>query len=199
MASMQYDVWAVTPATDDAYYRANASIAGAGALTLLQSTVGPNGYGYKLVITSAGDDTGITFTVTGIKVGDLTNTVVSETITGGNAGGVNSSNYYARVDSITASGASAGNVKIGTTGSLALPRCRIKGLYYVATASAGTIKFNTNGLSSNLRLQLNTPALATATNSLYMAAEGILTTLGGQTDYCVVTLTNVTYCTIICG
>lgn len=199
MASMQYDVWAVTPATDDAYYRANASIAGAGALTLLQSTVGPNGYGYKLVITSAGDDTGITFTVTGIKVGDLTNTVVSETITGGNAGGVNSTNYYARVDSITASGASAGNVKIGTTGSLALPRCRIKGLYYVGTASAGSIKFNTNGLTSNLRLQVNTPASATAVNSLYMAAEGILTTLGGQTDYCVVTLTNVTYCTIICG
>ena len=71
MASMQYDVWAVTPATDDAYYRANASIAGAGALTLLQSIVGPNGYGYKLVITSAGNDTGITFTVTGIVVGDL--------------------------------------------------------------------------------------------------------------------------------
>jgi hypothetical protein len=196
---MQYDVWAVTPATDDAYYRANASIAGAGALTLLQSTVGPNGYGYKLVITSAGDDTGITFTIRGVLVGDLTSTVVSETLTGGNAGGVTSANYYARVDSITASGASAGNVKIGTTGSLALPRCRIKGLYYVGTASAGSIKFNTNGLSSNLRLQVNTPASATAVNSLYMAAEGILTTLGSQTDYCVVTLTNVTYCTIICG
>jgi hypothetical protein len=199
MASMQYDVWAVTPATDDAYYRANSSIAGAGALTLLQSTVGPNGYGYKLVITSAGDDTGITFTIRGVLVGDLTSTVVSETLTGGNAGGVTSANYYARVDSITASGASAGNVKIGTTGSLALPRCRIKGLYYVGTASAGSIKFNTNGLSSNLRLQVNTPASATAVNSLYMAAEGILTTLGSQTDYCVVTLTNVTYCTIICG
>jgi hypothetical protein len=196
---MQYDVWAVTPATDDAYYRANASIAGAGALTLLQSVVGPNGYGYKLVITSAGNDTGITFTISGVLVGDLTSTVVSETLTGGNAGGVTSANYYARVDSITASGASAGNVKIGTTGSLALPRCRIKGLYYVGTASAGSIKFNTNGLSSNLRLQVNTPASATAVNSLYMAAEGILTTLGSQTDYCVVTLTNVTYCTIICG
>jgi hypothetical protein len=196
---MQYDVWAVTPATDDAYYRANASIAGAGALTLLQSTVGPNGYGYKLVITSAGNDTGITFTISGVLVGDLTNTVVSETLTGGNAGGVTSANYYARVDSITASGASAGNVKIGTTGNLALPRCRIKGLYYVGTATAGSIKFNTNGLSNNLRLQVNTPASAIAVNSLYMAAEGILTTLGSQTDYCVVTLTNVTYCTIICG
>lgn len=196
---MQYDVWAVTPATDDAYFRANASISGAGALSLLANSVGPNGYGYKLVITSAGNDSGITFTITGIKVGDLTNTVVSEVVTGANTSTATSTNYYARVDSITASGASAGNVKIGTTGSLALPRTRIKGLYYVGTASAGTIKFNTNDQASALRLQVNTPASATAVNSLYMAAEGILTTLGSNQDYCVVTLTNVTYCTIICG
>lgn len=196
---MQYDVWAVTPATDDAYYRANASIAGAGALSLLANTVGPNGYGYKLVITSAGNDTGITFTITGIKVGDLTNTVVSEVVTGANASTAISSNYYARVDSITASGASAGNVKIGTTGSLALPRTRIKGLYFVGTATAGTIKFNVNGLSSQLILQLNTPASAIQTSSLYMAAEGILTTRSTAQDYCVVTLTDVTFVTIICG
>ena len=163
---MQYDVWAVTPATDDAYFRANASIAASGALSLLANSVGPNGYGYKLVITSAGDDSGITFTITGIKVGDLTNTVVSEVVTGANASTATSTNYYARVDSITASGASAGNVKIGTTGSLALPRTRIKGLYYVGTASAGTIKFNTNDQASALRLQVNTPASATAVNSL---------------------------------
>ena len=196
---MQYDVWAVTPATDDAYYRANASIAGAGALSLLANTVGPNGYGYKLVITSAGNDSGITFTITGIKVGDLTNTVVSEVVTGANASTATSTNYYSRVDSITASGASAGNVKIGTTGSLALPRTRIKGLYYVGTATAGSISFNVNGLSSQLILQVNTPASATAVNSLYMAAEGILTTRSGLQDFTVVTLTNVTYATIICG
>jgi len=196
---MQYDVWAVTPATDDAYYRANASIADAGALSLLANTVGPNGYGYKVIITSAGDDSGITFTITGIKVGDLTCTSASEVVTGPNATTATSTNYWARVDSIVASGASAGNVKIGTTGSLALPRTRIKGLYFVGTASAGSIKFNTNGLASALRLQVNTPASAIAVNSLYMAAEGILTTLGSNQDYCVVTLTNVTFCTIICG
>ncbi len=196
---MQYDVWAVTPATDDALYRANASIAGAGALSLLTNSVGPNGYGYKIVITSAGDDTGITFTITGIKVGDLTNTVVSEVVTGANATTAISSNYYSRVDSITASGASAGNVKIGTTGSLALPRTRVKGLYFVGTATAGTIKFNINGLSSQLILQINTPASAIQTSSLYMAAEGILTTRSTAQDYCVVTLTDVTYTTIICG
>ena len=196
---MQYDVWAVTPATDDAYYRANASIAGAGALSLLANSVGPNGYGYKLIITSAGNDSGITFTVTGIRVGDLSNTVVSETLTGANAGTVTSSNFYSRVDSVTASGASAGNVKIGTTGSLALPRTRIKGLYYVASATAGTIKFNVNNLASQLVLQMNTPASATHTTSLYMAAEGILTTRSTARDFCVVTITDVSFVTIICG
>ena len=196
---MQYDVWAVTPATDDAYYRANESIAGAGAVSLLANSVGPFGYGYKIAITSAADDTGITFTITGIKVGDLTNTVVSETFFGANAGVATSSNYYARVDSVTASGASAGNVKIGTTGNLALPRTRIKGLYWVASGTAGTVKVNVNGLASQLVLQINTPALATAVNSLYMAAEGILTTRGSNQDYAVVTLTNVSYATLICG
>jgi len=196
---MQYDVWSVTPATDDAYYRANASIAGSGALSLLANTPGPNGYGYKVIITSAGDDSGITFTITGIRVGDLTNTVVSEVLTGPNATTVTSSNYYSRIDSIVASGASAGNVKIGTTGSLALPRTRIKGLYYVASGSAGTIKFNVNDLASQLILQINTPALATAVNSLYMAAEGILSTRNGLQDFTVVTLTNVSFATIICG
>jgi hypothetical protein len=178
---MQYDVWAVTPATDDAYYRANASIAGAGVLPLLANTAGPNGYGYKVIITSAGNDSGITFTITGIKVGDLSNTVVTEVVTGPNATTATSTNYY------------------GTTGSLALPRTRIKGLYFVGTGTAGSIKFNTNDLASALRLQVNTPASAIAVNSLYMAAEGILTTLGSNQDYCVVTLTNVTFCTIICG
>ena len=196
---MQYDVWSVTPATDDAYYRANASIADSGALSLLTNTPGPNGYGYKVIITSAGNDSGITFTITGIRVGDLTNTVVSEVLTGPNATTVTSSNYYSRIDSIVASGASAGNVKIGTTGSLALPRTRIKGLYYVASGSAGTIKFNVNDLASQLILQINTPALATAVNSLYMAAEGILTTRSGLQDFTVVTLTNVSFATIICG
>jgi hypothetical protein len=196
---MQYDVWAVTPETDDDLYRAAASIADAGSLSLLTNTVGPYGYGYKLIFTSSGDDSGITFTIRGIRVGDLTNTVVEEVVTGPNATTATSNNFYARVDSIVASGASAGTVKIGTTGNLALPRTRIKGLYYVGTAVAGSVKFNVNGLASQLILQLNTPASATAVNSLYMAAEGILSTRSSTQDYCVVTLTNVTYATIICG
>jgi hypothetical protein len=199
MGRMQYDIWAVTPATDDDYYRANASIAAAGVLSLLANTVGPYGYGYKIGITSAGDDTGITFTITGLRVGDLSGAVTTEVVTGVDTDTAVSANFYARVDYIVASGASAGNVKIGTVGNLALPRCRIKGMSYVASATPGTIKVNRNSLASDLLLQINTPGNEDVVNSLYMPAEGILTTRSGVNDYSEVTLADVSFVTLLCG
>ena len=109
------DIWAVTPSTSATYYRAAASIAGAGAVTLLTQDAGPNGVGYKVRFTSAGDDQGITFTIVGIKVGDLTGKFTTEVVTGADTSTADSTNYYAYIESITASGASAGNVSIGTT------------------------------------------------------------------------------------
>ena len=196
---MQYDVWAVTPSTNDALFRSAASIAGAGVIPLITYTVGANGTGYKLVFTSSGDDSGITFTVVGNRVGDVSGDATTEVVTGANATTASTTNFYTNIVSITASGASAGTVKIGTVGSLALPRCRIKGLYWVASATAGTIKVNRNSTTGLLLLQINTPALATAVNSLYMAAEGILTTKSTLNDFAIVTLTDVTAATLICG
>jgi hypothetical protein len=196
---MQYDVWAVTPSTNDALFRSAASIAGAGVIPLITYTVGANGTGYKLVFTSSGDDSGITFTVVGNRVGDVSGDATTEVVTGANATTASTTNFYTNIISITASGASAGTVKIGTVGSLALPRCRIKGLYWVASATAGTIKVNRNSTTGLLLLQINTPALATAVNSLYMAAEGILTTKSTLNDFAIVTLTDVTAATLICG
>lgn len=197
----QADVWAVTPASDDDLFRADASIGGAGALTLLTRTVGPNGSGYKIVITSAGDDRGITFTVVGYKVGDMIGQATTEVLTGANASTVTSTNYYASIVSITASGASAGNVKIGTTGSLALPRCRVKGLHYVVGTSAGSIKVNSNSPTGTLLLQLDTPAVASSALAISVTVpmDGILTARSSSSDFAVVTLTNVTYVTLFCG
>jgi hypothetical protein len=196
---MQYDVWAVTPATDDALFRAAAAIAAGGVIPLITYTVGANGTGYKLVFTSSGNDSGITFTVVGNRVGDTTGDPTTEVVTGANIGTAITANFYTNIISITASGVSAGTVKIGTTGSLALPRCRIKGLYWVASGTAGTIKVNLNSTTGLLLLQINTPALATAVNSLYMAAEGVLTTKSTLNDFAIVTLTDVTAATLICG
>jgi len=193
------DIWAVTPSTSATYYRAAASIAGAGALTLLTQDAGPNGVGYKVRITSAGDDRGITFTIVGIKVGDLTGKFTTEVVTGANASTADSTNFYAYIESITASGASAGNVSIGTTGSIALPRTRLKGFYYLASGTAGSIKLNLNSTSGAELLNLSTPASATGTQDMFLPGMGILTTRSNNTDFSILTVTNVTDVTLFCG
>ena len=196
---MQYDIWAINPDPDDDILRTNASIAAAGALTLLTTSVSPYGTGYKIGITSAGNDSGITFTIVGIKVGDLTGANTTEVVTGANVGVATSANFYTVVSRITASGASAGNVKIGSVGSLALPRTRIKGLYYVATASAGSIKFNLNGSTGALLLQVDTPTGTAFSDSIIIPGEGILTTRNNRTDFAVMTLSEITSVTVFCG
>jgi hypothetical protein len=196
---MQYDIWAINSAPDDDILRTNASIAAAGALTLLTTSVSPYGTGYKIGITSAGNDSGITFTIVGIKVGDLTGANTTEVVTGANVGVATSANFYTVVSQITASGASAGNVKIGSVGSLALPRTRIKGLYYVATATAGSIKFNLNGSSGSLLLQVDTPTGTAFSDSIIIPGEGILTTRSNRTDFAVMTLSEITSVTVFCG
>jgi len=196
---MNGDIWAVTPSTSATYYRAAASIAGAGALTLLTQDAGPNGVGYKVRITSAGDDRGITFTIVGIKVGDLTGKFTTEVVTGANASTADSTNFFAYIESITASGASAGNVSIGTTGSIALPRTRLKGFYYLASGTAGSIKLNLNSTSGAELLNLSTPASATGTQDMFLPGQGILTTRSNNTDFSILTVTNVTDVTLFCG
>ena len=195
------DVWAITPSTDDDRYRADASISGAGALTLITNDAGVNGIGYKVLITSAGDDSGDTFTIVGHKVGDLTGTATTEVVTGADTAAATSSNFYAYIESITASGASAGNVKIGTTGSLALPRTRIRGFQYVAAPSAGSIVFNLNSTTGAELLKVNTPAGATITQQMSIPGAGILTTRGSNTDFAIMTLTQIgaSLITVFCG
>jgi hypothetical protein len=196
----QGNVWSVSPATNATYYRAAASIAGAGALTLLQSTAGLNGIGYKVTITSAGDDSADTFTIVGHAMGTAPGAVTTEVVTGANAGVATSANYYDLITGITASGASAGNVSIGVLGtSVALPRTRIKGLYYVATGAAGSVAINLNSTSGILLLKIDTPASATVANSSYIPENGILVAGSVATDFGLVTLTNVTFSTIYCG
>jgi len=65
------------------------------------------------LFTSAGNDSGITFTITGT---DWNNNPVSEVLTGANATSVYTLYDYKTVTSVVASGASAGNVSIGTNG-----------------------------------------------------------------------------------
>jgi hypothetical protein len=197
---MAFDIWAINPDPDDDSLRTDASIAAAGALTLITGNVSPYGTGYKIGITSADDDTGITFTIVGVKVGDLTGANTTEVVTGVDTDVATSTNFYTEIKSITASGASAGNVKIGSVGSLAFPRTRLKSLYFVGTTDAGSIKFNLNSPTGALILQIDTPTGATAfSDSVTIPSNGILTTRSGKTDFAVMTLTEVTHVTVFCG
>ena len=188
--------WAVRPsAASTEYFFAAGTVGGAGAVTLLQSTMAPNGAGYKLIFDSAGDSHLRTYTIVGTIVGQLVGTT-TEIVTAPNATTGNSANYWARVDSITASGAMTGNQKIGFTGSLALPRCRILGVHYVGAASAGSIVVTMNGTSAvNEILGIDTPASAAfaeyvRTNSVIVGKSN------AKSDYAVVTLTTVTKATL---
>jgi hypothetical protein len=198
---MQTDIWAVSPTTNAVYYRAVAASAGSAALVLLQSTAGSNGIGYKVSITTVGDSSGRTFTIVGHAMGTATGVVTTEVVTGPNATTVYSTNYFDTITSITPSGATTGNLSIGVLGtSVALPRCRIKNVYYVGTATAGSIKVNLNASTGRLLLQVDTPASATVANNAFIPQDGIL--VGGSsalTDIGIVTLTNVTFSTLMCG
>ena len=196
------EIWAVTPSTSATYYRAAASISGAGALTLLTDDAGPNGVGYKVRFTSAGDDSGDTFTIVCITVAEaLPGNSTTEVVTGADTGTADSTNFFTKVTSITASGASAGNVSIGTTGSIALPRTRLKGFYYLASGSGGSIKLNLNSTSGTELLNIATPASATGTQDMFLPGMGILTTSTGSSirDFAIVTITNVTNTVLFCG
>jgi hypothetical protein len=200
MATMQYDVWSVQVGSDADFYVAENTYTGTAPVVLpLSNTLpGRNGYGYKVAITSAGNAEALDFTITGTLVGDIGGTTVDEVVSGGNAETVYSEQYFSSIEQIAVSGNIDSNVSIGYGGDLALPRCRVKGLYYVAGSNAGEIAITPNSSSIPI-LEMATPANATVVSSLYMAAEGILTTNSSAKDYAVVTNTNVTSVTLICG
>jgi hypothetical protein len=114
-------------------FRTAAAVAGAGALvltagtSLTATTVNDNGVTRNVIamdvprnirITSAGNDSGITFAVSGF---DIYGQPVNETITGANAGIAAGKKAFASILSITASGAAAGNVSVGTGDVFGLP------------------------------------------------------------------------------
>lgn len=98
-----------TAVTD--YLAAPETLTEAGFLTLVESELVPPRF---VTITSAGDDSGITFTIEGVGPhGEMQ----SETIVGGDTTTVTSELTYASVTSIYASDATAGDVEAGAAQS----------------------------------------------------------------------------------
>jgi hypothetical protein len=195
---MHTDTWAVSPAASASYFRTAAAIAGAGAVTLLQSEILPSGVGAFLTINSTGNDAGTTYTIVGQKLGQVG--PFTTTQAGGNTGTATTGTvYWTRITSITASGAATGNVNIGYSASFALPRTRIRGVHYVGNASAGSIVITMNSTTGSPVVRIDTPASATFAQYVNCGGGLLVGRSNAETDFGVITATNVTLFTIFCS
>jgi len=101
--------------------------------------------GYIVLITSVGNDSGITFTIVGTDVDGAAQT---EVVTGPNATTTVSTKFFRSISSITASGDTAGDVSIGTSNATlsALTPTLALDMYSPATSVAvnisGTINYD---------------------------------------------------------
>ena len=191
---MQSDVWSVTWFNDTAALRAAGAVATTAAFTLTTANLPFNGAGAKVTVTSSGDDATTDFTVVGT---DMAGNALTEIITGVNTNTVTSTAYFSSVTSVTPSATSVNNISVGLSG-LALPKCRIRGVYFVGASSAGSVIVTR---VSDSRKVLNVvSAVGSGANAFnfYVPGEGIVSTYTIN-DYAAVTLTQVPSATFLCG
>ena len=147
----------------------------------------------NVTILSAGDDSSKSFTVVGT---DETGAAVTESITGANDDTAVGTQHFATLASITAVGNPAGNVSAGSGTSIAAPmfqgRMRLKGMYAVNTATAGTITFRETNATGGIRMQFNTCAAANSTEYPDVPDDGVLFKSGGYVVYTQTTLSSLT-------
>ena len=169
-----------------------AAVGNNAALTLTTSPYVPD-FPRKITITSAGDDSGISFTVVGLNENG---TAVTETVTGIDSGVATSANYYSSITSITAVGDPAANVSAGTANevfaAIFAGPMRLQGLYAVNTATAGTITFRDTSPTGAIRMQFNTVGSATSSEYPDVPDDGILFSGGGFLDYSAANMSSIT-------
>ena len=140
--------------------------------------------GRVVTILSAGDDSGISFTVTGT---DVNGDAQTESITGANAGTATGSKYFKTISGITAVGNPAGNVSAGINNSAAdvvfAGRARLQGLNLVCSATAGNIDFLTTSPTGTSLFKLGSVASATVTRDITIPDNGLLFTDGIYIQY----------------
>jgi len=167
-----------------------ATISGAAALTLNGTLIADSKYttgdniGQIITILSAGNDTGITFTVVGTNaVGDA----LTEVVTGANADTASSSGYFNTVDSITTSASSAGNVSAGVaatgTGTVFAGRTRIRGLQGLSAATAGNLLFKNTSITGTTLLTVPTSTSTTDLIEPYIPDNAVLFDAGAYVSF----------------
>ena len=167
VSSVKSKFFGAVAATDADGISTTASISGAAALTINGALTSGGSYtsgdniGQLVTITSAGDDSGITFTVVGTDaVGDAQ----TEVVTGADTAAATSSGYFNTVASITTSASSAAAVTAGVTGTgtgtVFAGRTRIRGLQGLSGTSAGNLLFKNTSVTGTTLLTVPTQAAA---------------------------------------
>ena len=173
-----------------------ASISGASALTINGTLTASGSYtsgdniGQIITITSAGDDSGITFTVVGTNaVGDA----LTEIVTGADTTVASSSGYFNTVSSITTSASTAAAVTAGVlgssdagemgTGTVFAGRTRIRGLQGLSAATAGNLLFKNTSVTGTTLLTVATSTSTTDLIEPYIPDNGILFDAGAYVSF----------------
>lgn len=137
-----------------------------------------------ITITSAGADSGRTFTVTGTDVNGFAQT---EAITGPATTTVTGTKYFRTVTQVSVDANTAGAITVGMSNSsvdvIFAGRMRLRGLYIVNSASAGTVAVRNGGAAGAIGVQLGTVADDKAISDVEMREQGILFADGGYVAY----------------
>jgi len=88
----------------------------------------------------------------------------------------------------------AKNLTSTAASAIGVPRARIRAVYWVSGAAAGSVSFKDGSSSGTERIKLDTPALATHTGYLIFPGEGVLFNADPY-----VTITNATSVTFFYG
>jgi len=165
----------------------NGSLATGGVATLVPAR--------NVTVTTASDNTGINFLVTGFLADG---TVLTETITGPDAGlTVSTTSLFSKVDKVAVSGAITGNATVGTgtsvIGTVFAGRARVRGIYFVTTSTAGTIAI-TNGPTGGGEIGVKFATSGGANSADYpsMPDEGVVYSNGAYVVYTSTAVTGIT-------
>lgn len=136
----------------------SVSISGAstGAVTVGHSGTATTDVARRIIITSGGNDTGITFTLTGT---DLNNNPQSEVVTGVSGAAASSVLSYLTVTSILTSGAAASTVIVGTN----------------TIADSQWVRFSNFGANAQVAIQVDGTTNATWTIQQTLNDPGVIT------------------------
>ena len=175
-----------------------ASLSGAGTLTINGALASGSevelSSGRQVTITSAGNDTGVTFTVTGTDVNGAAQT---EAITGASGAAATSTKYFKTITEIANSAASAGAVTAGINALAAdvvfAGRMRLRAVWVKDSATAGTLEFRQESAAGTANLKFDTIAVSSwAFRDNDIPDDGILFVGGGYVQYTVATFDTLT-------